>query len=359
MCVRRSDRRSTRQPDGPSDRRSTGQPDKRSEGRSLRPARTARPASALAGLLLAAALAVAGCSAGGDSGGSSDSRAAARGSAGGQARRDAPGTGGGAASPTGGAAFGAKATAPPKATSQVIRTAALTVEVPDVPKALDAARAAAEDAGGYVGDETTTRDGEGHEQTRVVRRVPAGRYDQVLTALQGTGTLVERTARAQDVTDQVVDVDSRIRSQRASVARVRALMDKADDLSEVVRLEGELSRREADLESLLAQQASLKDRTRLATITLSLSEKPADDKAGAHDEPGFTDALGGGMDVFATLVRWLVLALGALLPFAVTAAVLLLVWLRLVRPRLPPPSPVRTRRHPSSSPFTPPAAPCP
>ncbi|MFF0458967.1 DUF4349 domain-containing protein [Streptomyces mexicanus] len=333
MCVRRSDRRSTRQPDTPSDRRSTRQPDKRSDrqpdkrsaGRSLR---SARPASALAGLLLAAALAVAGCSAGGDSGGSSDSKAAARGTAGGQAQQDAPGTGGGAAS-------GAKATAPPKATSQVIRTAALTVEVEDVPKALDAARAAAEDAGGYVGDETTTRDGEGHERTRVVLRVPAGRYDEVLTAVQGTGTLVERTARAQDVTDQVVDVDSRIRSQRASVARVRALMDKAGDLSEVVRLEGELSRREADLESLLAQQASLRDRTRLATITLSLSEKPAGEQAAAHDEPGFADALGGGWHVFVTLVRWLVLALGAVLPFAVAAALLVLVWLRLVRPRLP------------------------
>jgi hypothetical protein len=333
MCVRRSDRRSTRQPDTPSDRRSTRQPDKRSDrqpdkrsaGRSLR---SARPASALTGLLLAAALAVAGCSAGGDSGGSSDSKAAARGTAGGQAQQDAPGTGGGAAS-------GAKATAPPKATSQVIRTAALTVEVEDAPKALDAARAAAEDAGGYVGDETTTRDGEGHERTRVVLRVPAGRYDEVLTAVQGTGTLVERTARAQDVTDQVVDVDSRIRSQRASVARVRALMDKAGDLSEVVRLEGELSRREADLESLLAQQASLRDRTRLATITLSLSEKPAGEQAAAHDEPGFADALGGGWHVFVTLVRWLVLALGAVLPFAVAAALLVLVWLRLVRPRLP------------------------
>ncbi|MFD7990210.1 DUF4349 domain-containing protein [Streptomyces mexicanus] len=332
MCVRRSDRRSTRQPDTPSDRRSTREPDKRSAGRSLR---SARPASALAALLLAAALTVAGCSAGGDSGGSSDSKAAARGTAGGQAQQDAPGTGGGAASSTGGAASGAKATAAPKATSQVIRTAALTVEVEDVPKALDAARAAAEDADGYVGDETTTRDEEGHERTRVVLRVPAARYDEVLTALQGTGTLVERTARAQDVTDQVVDVDSRIRSQRASVARVRALMDKAGDLSEVVRLEGELSRREADLESLLAQQASLKDRTRLATITLSLSEKPAGEQAAAHDEPGFADALGGGWHVFVTLVRWLVLALGAVLPFAVAAALLVLVWLRLVRPRLP------------------------
>lgn len=297
--------------------------------RSLRPSDrpTARPASALAAVLLAAALAVTGCSAGG--GGADSSGKAVPGSAaGGEAQRGASGRGGGTAS-------GAKATAPPKLTSQIIRTAALTVEVKDVPKALDAARAATESAGGYVGDENTSLDAEGHEQTRVVLRVPADRYDEVLTDLQGTGKLVSRTAQAQDVTDQVVDVDSRIRSQRASVARVRDLMDKASDLSDVVSLESELSRREADLESLLAQQASLKDRTSLATITLSLSETPVRKKAAAHDEPGFADALSGGWHVFVTVVRWIALALGAVLPFAVTAALLALLWLRVVRPRLP------------------------
>ncbi|WP_372337617.1 DUF4349 domain-containing protein [Streptomyces sp. MK5] len=289
--------------------------------------RSARPVSALAALLLAAALAVTGCSAGGG-GADSSGKSAADSAAGGEAQRGASGRGGGTAS-------GAKATAPPKLTSHIIRTASLTVEVKDVPKALDAARAATESAGGYIGDENTTRDEAGHEQTRVVLRVPADRYDEVLTDLQGTGKLVSRTAQAQDVTDQVVDVDSRIRSQRASVARVRDLMDKASDLSDVVSLESELSRREADLESLLAQQASLKDRTSLATITLSLSETPVRKKAATHDEPGFADALSGGWHVFVTVVRWIALALGAVLPFAVTAALLALLWLRVVRPRLP------------------------
>ena len=62
-------------------------------------------------------------------------------------------------------------------------------------------------------------------------------------------TRLDRTAKAEDVTDQVVDVDSRIKSQRASVARVRELMDRATKLSDVVELEGELSNREADLEA--------------------------------------------------------------------------------------------------------------
>ncbi|WSQ12438.1 DUF4349 domain-containing protein [Streptomyces sp. NBC_01231] len=294
----------------------------------MRARRSVRPVQALAGLLLAAALALTGCSAdGADSAGTTADKADAQS----DAKEAAPG---GAADGAGGAGA-VKATAPPKVTSHIIRTASLTVQVKDVPKALDEARGTVENAGGYVGNESTSRDGDGRERTRVVLRVPVDRYDTVLDELQGAGKLLERTAKAQDVTDQVVDVDSRIRSQRASVARVRELMDQATDLSDVVTLEGELSRRESDLEALLAQQSSLKDRTSLATITLSLSETPVKKAAQEDDDPGFTDALAGGWDAFVTMLRWLAVAIGAVLPFVAVAALIVLVWLRIVRPRLP------------------------
>ncbi|MFH9710395.1 DUF4349 domain-containing protein [Streptomyces luteogriseus] len=283
------------------------------------------PAPALAALLLAAALALTGCSAGDDASGGSGS-AADRGA-------DDKAVSGEAA--PGGSGSGARATAPPKlAASHIIRTASLTVQVKDVPKALEQARTGTENAGGYIGDETTTRDAEGHERTRVVLRVPVEKYDEVLAELEGTGKLLDRSAKAEDVTDQVVDVESRITSQRASVARIRELMDRATKLSDVVTLEGELSTRQADLESLLARQKSLKDRTSLATITLSLSETPLK-KAAEDDDPGFVDALAGGWSAFVTMLRWLAVVFGAVLPFAAVAALIVLLWLRVVRPRLP------------------------
>ncbi|GHD03046.1 lipoprotein [Streptomyces violarus] len=296
--------------------------------RTRRPAR--HPVPALAALLLAAALALTGCSgAGEDSAGSIADN-------GGVAAPQADDKGGAKEAAPGGAGSGARATAPPKLTaSHIIRTASLTVRVKDVPKALEEARTGTENAGGYVGNETTTRDEEGHERTRVVLRVPVEKYDEVLAELEGAGKLLDRSAKAEDVTDQVVDVESRIKSQRASVARIRELMDQATKLSDVVTLEGELSTRQADLEALLARQTSLKDRTSLATITLSLSETPAKKKEAKDDDPGFVDALAGGWNAFVTMLRWLAVALGAVLPFAAVAALIALVWLRVVRPRLP------------------------
>ncbi|MFJ5772769.1 DUF4349 domain-containing protein [Streptomyces sp. NPDC093094] len=288
--------------------------------------RSAGSAQTLAGLLLAAALALTGCGAGaGDSGGGgADDKAAAS-----EARTGRAGGQGAAEGST-----AAEGQAPVPDPSYIVRTAALTVQVKDVPKALEEARAVAGRAGGYVGEESTSRDAGGRERTRVVLRVPADRYDGVMEELRGAGRLLERTARAEDVTGQVVDVESRIRTQRASVARIRALMDRADRLGDVVQLEGELSTRQADLEALLARQASLKDRTSLATVTLSLTEAPVVREA-RGDDPGFVDALSGGWEAFLTTLRWIALVLGAVLPFAAALLLLVLLWLRVVRPRLP------------------------
>ncbi|NEB75222.1 DUF4349 domain-containing protein [Streptomyces sp. SID14478] len=286
-----------------------------------------RPVQALAALLLVLALALAGCS-GAGSGGDSGDKAAA----GSKAREDS-GNGGGSGDRSGGKAADAKK--PPALKGvHIIRTADLSLRVEDVPDALDNARSVAEEAGGMVGSETTDRDGHGHERSRLTLRVPQESYDDVLDRLSGAGRLLARKENAEDVTDQVVDVDSRIASQRASVARVRELMDRATKLSDVVTLEGEVSNRESELEALLARQASLKDRTTLATISLKLSEAPSKAAADEDDDPGFLDALSGGWGAFVTFLKWVAMVLAAVLPFAAVAALLVVAWLRLVRPRL-------------------------
>ncbi|MFI6704719.1 DUF4349 domain-containing protein [Streptomyces sp. NPDC050509] len=309
-----------------------------------------RAMPAFAAALLTVSLALAGCSAG------SADQAASKGVA-----RPAEGRGGQAADLEAGAGDAAtpgakgedgKSAAP--AGVHVIRTAELTVRVKNTRKALSTARAAAGNAGGLVQDEVTERDEDSGVTSRIVLRVPQGSYDAVLAELSGTGTLLTRKANAEDVTDQVVDVDSRVASQRVSVARVRELMDRATKLSDVVALEGELSSRQSALEALLAQQASLKDRTTLATITLELFENPVVREEEKAEDPGFLDALGGGWDALLTTLRWIGVVLGAVLPFAAVLGALYLLW-RLVRRLLPASAPAV----PAAGPVTPtqPAAP--
>lgn len=324
----------------------------------LRTSRT-RPVQALAGILLAASLALTGCGAGSGDADTTSSDA-------GSARKDAgafEGEAGTDSKPGGGKGSGAQASAAPQAATgpHIIRTVSITVQVKDVPKALAKVRTTTENAGGFVGSETTTLNEEegiegeeGSESTDIVLRVPVAEYERVLEALEGTGKLLNREAEAEDVTEQVVDVESRLTTQRASVNRIRELMDKATKLSDVVTLEGELSRRQADLESLLSRQASLKNRTSLATINLSLSESPVKE-SDEDDDPGFLDALAGGWSAFVTMLRWIVVTLAAVLPFAAAAALLVFAWLRLTRTRRQDPAPATvTGPAPATLPTAPP-----
>ncbi|MEW2416418.1 DUF4349 domain-containing protein [Streptomyces sp. NPDC046866] len=294
--------------------------------------------------MLAGALVLGGCSAADDrTGASGPDRAAA---AGPEAAADGRAGAAAAAPQAEGAAKGPQQQ--PAVRPHVVRTAALGIEAADARKVLAAARTAAEGAGGYVGSESTRRSADGSRDggritSTVVLRVPADRFDAVLGALEGGGRLLHRKVEAQDVTEKVADIDSRVKSQQASVARVREMMDRATVLGDVVMLEGELSKRQSELESLLAQQNALKDQTALGTITVEVSEPPAAPEAKEKDAgPSVSGALGKGWSAFTTVLRYLLLAVAVVLPFAVTAALGALVFRVLRRLRRPGPGAVES-----------------
>ncbi|MBT2472640.1 DUF4349 domain-containing protein [Streptomyces sp. ISL-66] len=304
-----------------------------------------RPATALAALSLAGALALAGCSAGSDGKTAADAGAPRQQEAAGQGPAAAP------AAPGAPAPSSDKNRSADPVRTQIIRTATLSMETADAQKATAGARAAAENAGGYVGNESTKRGADGVMTSTVTLRVPGDRFDAVLGAMEGSGKLLDRKVEAQDVTQKVADIDSRVRTQQASVARVREMMEKASGLADVVTLESELSKRQSDLESLLAQQTALKDQTSLGTITLTFSEPAKAREKAPEKEPGFLDALFGGWYVFGTLIKFLLMALAASSPFLLAGAVLLVVFrqVRKWRPAKEKPDAVRVRRVPAQT----------
>ena len=106
---------------------------------------------------------------------------------------------------------------------------------------------------------------------------------------------------------------------QASVERVRALMTQATRLADIVTLEAELSRRQADLEATQTQLAALDDAVSMAPVEVRLStdEKVLEE---ADDDTGFLAGLSAGWTAFTGSVTVLLTVLGAVLPFAVVLA---------------------------------------
>ena len=193
----------------------------------------------------------------------------------------------------------------------VIRTAELEVRVDDVRAAADEAGRIARGAGGGI--EAEDRSGSGEDGSATVQlRVPPKAFDETIRALSALGEERGRRLSSEDVTDQVVDLEARLATQRASVERVRALLGEADALGEVVQIESELTRRTADLEALQARLESLTARVDLSTIVLRL-----DGASGpvAGDALGFGDGLRGGWNALLATARVAAVTAGALLPF--------------------------------------------
>ncbi|MEN3534133.1 DUF4349 domain-containing protein [Microbispora sp. ZYX-F-249] len=227
----------------------------------------------------------------------------------------------------------------------IIYQAELTVEAKDVTAAADRAKAIATGVGGYVAEERSDSYS-GGQRAVIAFKVPPDRYADVLAQLgRDLGKRRSMRQNAQDVTEEVADVASRVKSAEAALGQFRTLLSKADKIGEILEIEREITNREAELESLQARQKALAAQTGMATVTLTLVLPPKPSaRPGKEDRSGFLGGLRTGWDTLTTSTVVALTVLGALLPWLVVAG---LVWLavrtlmrRMRRRAAPPAGPV-------------------
>ena len=169
--------------------------------------------------------------------------------------------------------------------------------------------------------------------------VPSTELDRVLAELGSVGTVIRSTSSSENVGGQIVDTASRLETMRVSVERVRAFLEDAKDLNQIVAMEAELTRRQSDVEALEAQLASLKGSVARSPIQISLTTEP-NAIVEQTDDAGFLVGLKGGWDAFIGSATIMLTVVGAMLPFLVLIALLgLPVWWFLRRRRPVNPSP--------------------
>jgi hypothetical protein len=227
-------------------------------------------------------------------------------------------------------ASNAAATVSIMAGRDIVVVGAMTVEVEDLTVAQPRAVAAVEGLGGFIAEEQSSFG----EQARatVTYRLPAESYEAAVRVLGELGEVREQSRQTEDVSTQLVDLESRLATAQASVARLRSFFEQAGDLTQVALLEGELLKREAEVETLAASLRGLEDRVALSTLVVTWQEPPPEEDdeallaAGEEDDeelPTFMDGLATGWRALLRGGQVGSAALGLFLPFLPVVVVFL------------------------------------
>ena len=146
----------------------------------------------------------------------------------------------------------------------LIYTASLTLAIYDVTETQARALALVEEMGGYAAQRA---------DSYIQLRVPAARFREALEALGALGDVQSLSWDAQDVTEEFLDVEIRLRNARDMRERLAALLDEAIKVTDALAIEAELQRVTLEIEQLEGRRRSLADRISLATISVYFSQR--------------------------------------------------------------------------------------
>lgn len=273
-------------------------------------------------LALAALLLLAGCS---GFGGGSDA-----GSGAGDAERQDPapadGGSGDGADDGGDGGSAAQSFRDTNRSQAIVRTGRVRLQVDDFDTARDRAVTIARDHDGYVAGSDTNVDRVGNRTRtagRLVLRVRSDRFGDAFESLKTVGEVRAASSDSEDVRDQLVDLDARLRNLRDQRDRLRRLYDSANDTEAVLRVGERLSDVQERIERLEAERRALRDDVAYATITVELGEpgitptpSPTPTPGPAYHETGLGAALLDSIGGVVVALRALSVTLAYVLPYA-------------------------------------------
>ena len=151
----------------------------------------------------------------------------------------------------------------------LIWKAHLSIQVWSVSNAVNEATAMAKQQGGYV-EQKSDR---GDESASLTLRVPAKTFRTAVANLETLGTVTYRNVEGEDVTEQYIDVEARLKNKIVLRDRLKQLLEKATTVKDILAIETELHRVQGDIDSMEGRIKSLKGQVDYTTVTISLKRK--------------------------------------------------------------------------------------
>jgi hypothetical protein len=186
---------------------------------------------------------------------------------------------------------------------KIIQDTSLDLQVEDVSKAYDDVERIALTAGGFVLDSSVAAN-QDQPQANLTIRVPTIQYQKVVDDLRGLAVKVEnQTSKAQDVTQDYTDLQARLRSAQALEATYLGLLDRAETIDDILKIQSYLTPVRTEIEQIQGQMNVMDNLSSLATISVSLHTEPATPVPSSDSHPDPLKAGGAGWESSLVFLR--------------------------------------------------------
>jgi hypothetical protein len=134
-----------------------------------------------------------------------------------------------------------------------------------VSKTIDRIIDIAESEGGHVAS---------RKDASVQIKVPSAQFRDTMKAIDGLGGVTSQSISADDVSEEMHDLDVRLTNLKATRARLQELMNKAGAIPDVLTVEKELERVAQEIDKIEGRLEFLKSHAALSVINVALTAKP-------------------------------------------------------------------------------------
>ena len=155
---------------------------------------------------------------------------------------------------------------------KIVRTGSMTLEVEDIAETMEAVAEMADEFNGYVVS-SHKYEYEQRISGHVTIRVPSERFEEALARLRQLAAAVPyETTTARDVTEEYVDLEAQLSNLSATEAQYRALLERAENVEEMLMVQRELSNVREQIERIEGRMRYLQQTSEMSLIEVNLQE---------------------------------------------------------------------------------------
>ena len=152
---------------------------------------------------------------------------------------------------------------------KLIKNGSIEFEVGSVTETKDKITVLVKDAGGYISSDNQNNYS-GSPRFEQVARIPSDKLDEFVSQIEGLAKKVDsKTISTQDVTEEFIDVETRLATKKELEARYRDLLKQAKTVKDIIEVEAQLNNVRSEIESMEGRLKYLNSQVSYSTLTIA------------------------------------------------------------------------------------------